>query len=52
MGSTCSPAENVRIVENKSWLEIGRPWDILAANEILLEDLQAQMLGEIEPGAT
>ncbi len=44
--------ENIRIVENKSWLEIGRPWDILAANEILLKDLQPQMLGEVEPGAT
>ena len=32
--------EKIRIVENKSWLEIGRPWDILAANEILLKDLQ------------
>ena len=44
--------EKIRIVENKSWLEIGRPWDILAANEILLKDLLAQVLGEVEPGAT
>lgn len=44
--------ESIRIVELKSWLEMGRPWDILAANEILLEDLQPQMLGEAEPGST
>jgi bifunctional UDP-N-acetylglucosamine pyrophosphorylase/glucosamine-1-phosphate N-acetyltransferase len=44
--------ENIRIVPLQSWLEIGRPWDILAANEILLKDLQPQVLGEVEPGAT
>ncbi|MCX6677601.1 MAG: sugar phosphate nucleotidyltransferase [Methanothrix sp.] len=43
--------EKIRIVELKSWLEIGRPWDILAANEILLKDLEPQMKGEVEPGA-
>ncbi len=44
--------EKIRIVELKSWLEIGRPWDILAANETLLKGLQPQVLGEVEPGAT
>ncbi len=44
--------ESIRIVELKSWLEIGRPWDILAANEILLKGLQPQILGEVEAGAT
>ena len=44
--------ESIRIVELKSWLEIGRPWDILAANEILLKELQPQIQGEVEPGAT
>ena len=43
--------EKIRIVKNESWLEIGRPWDILAANEILLKDLEPQMLGEVESGA-
>ncbi|HEX7445884.1 MAG TPA: bifunctional sugar-1-phosphate nucleotidylyltransferase/acetyltransferase [Methanothrix sp.] len=43
--------EPIRIVELESWLEIGRPWDILAANEILLKDLQPQILGKVEPGA-
>jgi UDP-N-acetylglucosamine diphosphorylase/glucosamine-1-phosphate N-acetyltransferase len=44
--------EKIKIVTLRSWLEIGRPWDILAANEILLKDLLPQMLGEVEPGAT
>ena len=46
--AACEP---IRIVELKSWLEIGRPWDILAANEILLKDLQPQIQVEVEPGA-
>jgi UDP-N-acetylglucosamine diphosphorylase / glucose-1-phosphate thymidylyltransferase / UDP-N-acetylgalactosamine diphosphorylase / glucosamine-1-phosphate N-acetyltransferase / galactosamine-1-phosphate N-acetyltransferase len=44
--------ENIEIVTLKSWLEIGRPWDILTANEALLKDLEPQMLGEVENGAT
>jgi UDP-N-acetylglucosamine diphosphorylase / glucose-1-phosphate thymidylyltransferase / UDP-N-acetylgalactosamine diphosphorylase / glucosamine-1-phosphate N-acetyltransferase / galactosamine-1-phosphate N-acetyltransferase len=44
--------EMIRIVTLKSWLEIGRPWDILAANEILLKELQPQIRGKVEPGAT
>jgi bifunctional UDP-N-acetylglucosamine pyrophosphorylase/glucosamine-1-phosphate N-acetyltransferase len=44
--------ESIRIVELESWLEMGRPWDILAANEILLKDLQPQIWGKVEPGAT
>ena len=43
--------EKIRIVENESWLEIGRPWDILAANEVLLQDIEPCILGEVEPGA-
>jgi bifunctional UDP-N-acetylglucosamine pyrophosphorylase/glucosamine-1-phosphate N-acetyltransferase len=44
--------ENIRIVELESWMEIGRPWDILAANEAMLQDMPTQILGEVEPGAT
>jgi len=43
--------EKIRIIALKSWLEIGRPWDILAANETLLRDLQPTVLGDVEPGA-
>jgi bifunctional UDP-N-acetylglucosamine pyrophosphorylase/glucosamine-1-phosphate N-acetyltransferase len=45
-------AEDIRVVVLKSWLEIGRPWDILAADELLLKDMQPQILGEVERGAT
>jgi len=44
--------EKIRIVKLESWLEIGRPWDILEANEILLKNFEPHILGEVEPGAT
>lgn len=44
--------EKIRIVELESWMEIGRPWDILTANEALLKELQSQIQGDVEPGAT
>jgi bifunctional UDP-N-acetylglucosamine pyrophosphorylase/glucosamine-1-phosphate N-acetyltransferase len=47
-----SAEEEIKIVPLQSWLEIGRPWDILAANEILLKDLSPMISGEIEPGTT
>ncbi len=43
--------EKIRVVTLKSWLEIGRPWDILAANEVLLPGIEPCILGEVEPGA-
>jgi bifunctional UDP-N-acetylglucosamine pyrophosphorylase/glucosamine-1-phosphate N-acetyltransferase len=43
---------SIRIVELKSWLEIGRPWDILAANAVLLPEVSPRILGKVEPGAT
>ena len=44
--------EKIKIIEFKDWLEIGRPWDILAANEKLMPESEAEVQGEIEPGAT
>ncbi len=44
--------EKLKIVLLNRWLEIGRPWDILAANEILLKEIEACVQGEVEPGAT
>jgi len=43
--------ESIAMVELSSWMEIGRPWDILTANEILLSEQTSQILGEIEAGA-
>ncbi len=42
----------VGVVQLESWMEIGRPWDILAANEALLPKVEPLVEGEIEPGAT
>jgi bifunctional UDP-N-acetylglucosamine pyrophosphorylase/glucosamine-1-phosphate N-acetyltransferase len=44
--------EKIKIIELKEWIEIGRPWDILGANEKLMPDLEAKVQGEVEPGAT
>lgn len=44
--------EKIKIIEFKDWIEIGRPWDILIANEKLMPDVKAEVQGEIEPGAT
>lgn len=35
-----------------NWLDIGRPWDLLDANEHFLSCLQPELKGEIEPLAT
>ncbi len=43
--------EDIRIITLKSWLEVGRPWDILAANELMLPDIKPCISGEIEHGA-
>ena len=44
--------EKIRIFQLKDWMEIGRPWDILDANEKLLSEIEPEANGEIEPGAT
>ena len=33
-----------------SWKDIGRPWDLLEANEIALKDMKPNLRGEIEDG--
>lgn len=43
--------EAIRIVQISGWLEIGRPWDILAADESLLPSMEPRVRGEVEPGA-
>jgi UDP-N-acetylglucosamine diphosphorylase / glucose-1-phosphate thymidylyltransferase / UDP-N-acetylgalactosamine diphosphorylase / glucosamine-1-phosphate N-acetyltransferase / galactosamine-1-phosphate N-acetyltransferase len=42
----------IKIIELKDWIEVGRPWDILTANEKLMPDVRAHIEGEIEHGAT
>ncbi len=33
------------------WIDVGRPWDLLKANEILLKNLKGDVQGEVEEGA-
>jgi UDP-N-acetylglucosamine diphosphorylase/glucosamine-1-phosphate N-acetyltransferase len=34
------------------WIDVGRPWDLLKANEIFMSRLVGRVEGEVEPGAT
>ncbi|MBA3046383.1 MAG: NTP transferase domain-containing protein [Candidatus Thermoplasmatota archaeon] len=34
------------------WVDVGRPWDMLRANKLLMEGLKAKIEGEIQPNAT
>lgn len=40
------------VVELSDWLDVGRPWDLLAAAECALAELPERRLGRIEAGAT
>ena len=35
----------------EEWIDVGRPWDLLKANEILLRDLKRDVRGEIDEAA-
>ncbi|AEH61492.1 Nucleotidyl transferase [Methanosalsum zhilinae DSM 4017] len=37
---------------NENWMDIGRPWDLLNANEIILDHVKEQCHGTVEPNAT
>ena len=45
---------SVVVLDKSSWIDVGRPWDILEANEMYLKHLlkKQTVLGEIEEGAT
>ena len=38
-------------VEVDRWLDVGRPWELLEANEILLGDLERDIRGDVAEGA-
>lgn len=40
------------VVHAKRWLDVGRPWDLLAANERVLGDLKSAVRGEVAADAT
>ncbi|MHB8605985.1 MAG: bifunctional sugar-1-phosphate nucleotidylyltransferase/acetyltransferase [Thermoplasmatota archaeon] len=41
-----------RVLELANWLDVGRPWHLLAANEAALASLDARIEGKVEAGAT
>ncbi|WP_253738521.1 bifunctional sugar-1-phosphate nucleotidylyltransferase/acetyltransferase [Halohasta salina] len=43
---------SVTAVPFKRWLDVGRPWELLAANEWLLESPSTRLDGEVHEGAT
>jgi len=38
-------------VELNRWIDVGYPWDLLRANEVLLKDVKPEIRGEVEDGA-
>ncbi len=34
------------------WIDVARPWDLLEANRILMQDLEARIEGDVSDGAT
>ncbi len=38
-------------IDSKDWMEIGKPWDLLEANERVLKGLDEQIEGDVEKGA-
>ncbi len=36
----------------KYWLDLTYPWDLLAANEVLMADMKGELKGEVEPNVT
>ena len=43
---------NAAIIPEQNWLDVGRPWDLLAANQRALRTLQSLTLGTVETGVT
>lgn len=39
-------------VSKAPWVDVGRPWDLLRANALLLQGLRPDLQGEVEPQAT
>jgi bifunctional UDP-N-acetylglucosamine pyrophosphorylase/glucosamine-1-phosphate N-acetyltransferase len=41
----------VAAISREEWMDIGRPWDLLEANERILMNFTTQVKGTVEPGA-
>jgi bifunctional UDP-N-acetylglucosamine pyrophosphorylase/glucosamine-1-phosphate N-acetyltransferase len=40
------------VIPREDWMDIGRPWDLLEANEKVLMNFTPQVKGTVEPGCT
>ena len=46
-----SSLRNIKVVELKSWIDIGRPWKLLEANKVALTEIKRQVVkGYVEGG--
>lgn len=45
-------AYDVTPIELERWMDVGRPWELLEANELLLGEQEGRIDGEVDPGAT
>jgi len=53
LGAMVADGERVDAVKyDGPWLDVGRPWELLEANETLLSDLEDSRVGTVEDGAT
>lgn len=43
---------NAAVIPDSNWLDVGRPWDLLAANERALTTMSSLKLGTVEAGVT
>ena len=39
-------------VMEEQWMDVGRPWELLTANELALKKMKGSIEGEVEPNAT
>jgi UDP-N-acetylglucosamine diphosphorylase/glucosamine-1-phosphate N-acetyltransferase len=45
--------EDIRCVKySGNWIDVGRPWDLLRANSILMAGIKREIRGEVQPNAT
>jgi bifunctional UDP-N-acetylglucosamine pyrophosphorylase/glucosamine-1-phosphate N-acetyltransferase len=52
LGLLLGDGREVSVVEyDGRWLDVGRPWELLAANELLLRDVERAVRGDVAAGA-
>ncbi|QDX40798.1 bifunctional sugar-1-phosphate nucleotidylyltransferase/acetyltransferase [Salarchaeum sp. JOR-1] len=53
IGALCERGESVTVVEHEGlWIDVGRPWEVLAATEAVLADSERDVAGTVEDRVT